>query len=192
MLGFGINIDGLVHAMGFGYYVLVYGIGALAMALSISAYQFRRRVSIIIFNCFGQLSWVAHFVLQGDLTSAIACGLTAAMLALFSKKDKWKWATGKLSVILFITVITVFSILTFKVWSDVFPLLAGVLAVIANCQSREKRLRIISVFYCLSWACNSTFKIYPIALSCDLMCTVSAVVSLIRYRNSDKKDHKFT
>ena len=186
MLGFSVNLDGLRAAMGIGYYVLIYGIGALAMLFSISAYQFRRRVSIIIFNCFGQLSWVAHFVLQGDLTSAIACGLTAAMLALFSKKDKWKWATGKISVITFIAVITAFSLLTFKVWSDVFPLLAGILAVIANCQSSEKRLRAISFFYCLSWSCNSIFKVYPIALANDLACTVSTVVSLIRYRKTEK------
>ena len=37
---------------------------------------------------------------------------------------------------------------------------------------------------------NSILNVYPIAFACDLLCTVSAAVSLIRYRDkgSDKKN----
>ncbi len=115
----GLNVEGTV---GFGYYFLLYGIGILAMAFSTAAYQFKHRVTIILMNFFGQLCWVMHFLLQGDLTSAIACTLTAVMLAVFSKKDKLKWATHPVIIVFFIMLLPGFSLLSFKEWSDVFSL----------------------------------------------------------------------
>ena len=178
----GFSIDTLSEALGVFYYILVYGIGILAMVFSVSAYQFKRRVTIILFNFCGQLCWIMYFLLQGDLTSAIVCGLTALMLAVFSKKDKWKWAANPLMIIFFITLLSGFSLLSFKQWSDIFPLTAGIFAVIANSRSTEKRLRQFCVLWLLSWLMNSTFKMYPVAFLNDFMCTVSAIVSLIRYR----------
>ena len=179
------DIKEFANALGAFYYVLVYGIGLLAMFFSISAYQFKHRVTIILFNCFGQTCWVVHFLLQGDLTSAIACALSAIMLAIFSKKDQWKWAVSRFTVVLFIVILSGFSLLSFKVWSDIFPVLAGIFAVIANSQSSEKRLRQYSILWCLFWCFNSIFKLYPIALANDLLCTGSTVVALVRYRKKD-------
>jgi hypothetical protein len=87
----------------------------------------------------------------------------------------------------FIALLSGFSLLSFKVWSDIFPLLAGVFAVIANSRTTEKRLRQFSIFWCVFWLLNSSFKMYPVALVNDLFCTISNIVSLIRYRDKSKK-----
>ena len=181
MLNF--SVQEFAEALGIFYYILVYGVGAIAMSLSISAYQFKHRITIILFNCFGQSCWVLHFLLQGDLTSAIACALSAVMLAIFSRKDKWKWSTSPVSIAIFIIIISGFSLISFKGWKDVFPLLAGVFAVLANSRSSEKHLRQLALFWCLFWLMNSIMKFYPIALANDLLCTISTIVALIRYRN---------
>ena len=175
----------LQETLGFTYYILVYGVGFLAMAFCVCAYQFRRRATIILCNCFGQLCWVIYFLLQSDFTSAIACALTALMLSVFSKKDKWKWATHPVSIIFFILLLSGFSMLSFKVWSDIFPLLAGIFAVIGNSCATEKRLRQFSILWCLFWMMNSISKVYPVAFANDFMCTASAVISLIRYRDKN-------
>ena len=180
---FSIDVTAFAEALGVFYYVLVYGVGVLAMAFCISAYQFRKRATIIIFNCFGQIFWVMHFVFQGDLTSAIACALSAAMLAVFSKKSVWKWVASPITIVASILILSGFSLVTFKVWYDVFPMLAGVFAVIANSRTSEKRLRQFSIFWCLCWVMNSVLKGYPVALANDLLCTASAIISLVRYRN---------
>ena len=184
---FSFSVEGLVTALGKGYWVLVYGVGLIAMILSIVAFQFKRRVTIILSNFLGQVSWVLYFLLQGDLTSSIACALSAVMMAVFSKKDKWKWATSPVSIGVFIILISGFSLLSFAVWSDIFPLLAGVFAVIANSRSSEKRLRQYSLFWCLFWLLNSAFKMYPVAFANDFLCTVSTIVALIRYREKNIK-----
>ena len=38
------SVEGLVNALGIGYYILVCAIGVIAMALSVVAFQFKRRV----------------------------------------------------------------------------------------------------------------------------------------------------
>ena len=179
------SVEPLKEAMGIGYYILVYGIGVIAMTLSVVAFQFKRRVTIVLSHFFAQSCWVAYFLLQGDLMSAIACGLSAIMLALFSKKEQWKWTTGPISIAFFILLFVGFSLVSFRVWSDVFPLLAGVFAVIANSRSSEKRLRQFGLFWCLFWLLNSAFKMYPVALANDLLCTVSTAVALFRYRTKN-------
>lgn len=181
----GIFTEKLAASMGIWYYVLIYGIGALAMTLSVIAFQFKKRVTILLSNFLGQSCWVAYFLLQNDPVSAVVCGLSAIMLALFAKKEQWKWAAGHISIALFILLFSGISLVTFRTWSDVFPLLAGVFAVIANSRTTEKRLRQFSLLWCLFWLLNSTFKLYPVALANDLLCTVSTVVALIRYRNQE-------
>lgn len=181
-----INVKELIDSLGIAYYIIVYAIGVVAMALSVMAFQFKHRVTIILSNFFGQSCWVIYFLLQGDLTSAIACALSALMLAVFSKKDKWSWATHPVVIVFFIALLSGFSLLSFKSWVDVFPLLAGVFAVIANSRSTEKRLRQFALFWCLFWLLNSTFKVYPVAFVNDFMCTCSTVIALIRYRDKSK------
>ena len=179
---FSFSVDGIVAALGKSYSIFVYGTGIIAMLLSIVAFQFKHRATIILSNFLGQTCWVVHFLLQGDLTSAIACALSAIMLAVFSQKERRKWVASPPCIVFFVVLISGFSLLSFKVWSDIFPLLAGVFAVIANSRSDEKRLRQISFFWCLFWLLNSIFKMYPVAFANDLLCTVSTVVALIRYR----------
>ena len=187
---FGFSVDGFAAALGIWYYILVYGVGVIAMTLSIIAFQFKRRVTIILSNFFGQTCWVAYFLLQGDVTSAIACALSALMLAVSAKKGSWKWVASPIVAIAFILILSGFSMLSFEGWSDIFPLLAGVFAVLANSRSSEKRLRQLSVFWCLFWLLNSIFKMYPVALANDMLCTVSTIVALIRYREKGVKNEK--
>jgi hypothetical protein len=175
-------VNELMDILGIGYYVLVYGVGILAMAFCVMAYQFKKRVNIILSNLGGQICWVLYFALQADLTSAITCALSAVMLSVFSKKGKWKIADSLITVIAFIIVIAGFSALSFKVWSDIFPLLAGIFGVITHSRATEKRLRQCSILWLLCWILNGVFKVYPIALINDSMCLVSSIIALVRFR----------
>ena len=175
---------------GTGYGILIYAVGIVAIAFSVAAFQLKHRVSIILCTFCGQSCWVLHFLLQADFTSAVSCGLSAVMLAVFSRQNKWKWATGPAMIALFITLISGFSLLTFKTWKDAFPLMAGVFVVIANSRKSEKRLRQFSLLWCLSWMMNSITKGYPVAFVRDFSCAASTVVGLIRCRKKEEKSER--
>lgn len=183
-----VYVQKMIETLDVWYYVLVYAVGVIAMIFSVIAVQFKNRITIILCNFLGQASWVAYFVLYGDIPSAIACALSVGMLAVFAQKDKWKWSTHPVTVVLFTVIIAGFSAIGFQSWKDVFPILAGVFAVIANSRSDEKSLRQFSLFWFLFWLINSTLKWYPVAFINDFLCTVSAVIALIRYRKETKQD----
>ena len=175
---------------GLWHTAFIYLSGILAMLLSVIAYQFKHRVTIIVVNFSGQACWVVYFLLQSDFTSAVSCALTVIVMAVYSMKGKWAWVSRNVTAISFLLAVTVFSVLTFATWMDIFPLLAGIFAVIANSQSNEKRLRQFSAIWCALWLVNSILKVYPVALVNDVLCTGSTIVSLIRYRNSDTKNRE--
>ena len=172
-------------AGGVGLTVLIYAVGILAMVLSVMAYQFKYRVTIIVVNFSGQACWVLYFLLQSDFTSAISCALTVIVMAVYSMKGKRKWVSSRLCAAVFLVATVCFSILTFASWRDIFPLLAGVFAVIANSRSDEKSLRQFSAIWCALWLANSIVKVYPVALVNDVLCTGSTIVSLVRYRDKE-------
>lgn len=170
---------------GVGLTVLIYAVGILAMVLSVMAYQFKYRVTIIVVNFSGQACWVLYFLLQSDFTSAISCALTVTVMAVYSMKGRWKWVSNRLVAVAFTASVVGFSVWTFAGWRDIFPLLAGVFAVIANSRSDEKSLRQFSAIWCALWLANSIVKVYPVALVNDVLCTGSTIVSLIRYRDKE-------
>ena len=172
-----------IDGAGAGLTALIYAVGILAMVLSVIAYQFKHRVTIIVVNFSGQACWVVYFLLQNDFTSAVSCALTVIVMAVYSMKGKWDWVSSKICAMLFLVAVVGFSILTFATWKDIFPLLAGVFAVIANSRSDEKRLRQFSSVWCALWLMNSILKFYPVALVNDVLCTGSTIVSLVRYRD---------
>lgn len=176
-------MDALKEALGGGYYTaLVYAVGILALGFSVVAFQFRHRVTIVLSSFLGQSAWVVYFLLQSDRASAVACALSAVMLAVFSQRERWRWATSVPCVTAFAVVICGFSLLTFSSWLDIFPLLAGFFCVIANSRPTEKRLRQFALLWCAFWLINSILRVYPVAFLNDLFCTVSAIVALVRYR----------
>ena len=63
-----------------GLTVAIYAVGIMAMLLSVIAYQFKYRVTIIVVNFSGQACWVLYFLLQSDFTSAVSCAITVAVM----------------------------------------------------------------------------------------------------------------
>ena len=183
---FGLEITGLLDALRIDgasteLIVLIYAVGILAMVLSVIAYQFKYRVTIIVVNFSGQACWVIYFLLQSDFTSAVSCALTVIVMAIYSMKGKWTWVSSKICFVTFMVAMISFSLVTFAGWKDIFPLLAGVFAVIANSRSDERSLRFYSAIWCALWLMNSILKVYPVAFVNDVLCTSSSIISIFRY-----------
>lgn len=183
---FGLEITGLLDALRIDgasteLTVLIYAVGILAMVLSVIAYQFKYRVTIIVVNFSGQACWVIYFLLQSDFTSAVSCALTVIVMAIYSMKGKWTWVSSKICFATFMVAMISFSLVTFAGWKDIFPLLAGVFAVIANSRSDEHSLRFFSAIWCALWLMNSILKVYPVAFVNDVLCTSSSIISIFRY-----------
>ena len=82
-------LSGFLETNSVGYEILVYAVGIIAIIFSVIAFQFKYKITIILCSFLGQSCWVIYFLLQSDFTSAISCALSAVMLAVFSRQNKY-------------------------------------------------------------------------------------------------------
>lgn len=177
----------LDNSLGIWYLIILNAFGVMAICCKVCEYQFRGRNTIFLLAMFALILWVLYFVFQGDFVSAIANIISFVSVFVFSKREKCKWARSVWWLILFVALQCLLSALAFKSWKDLFAFAAGVLGVFAYYSLDLKKYRFLSFFYAVSWLCNSLFKMYPLALICDVLSTTSVTISIYRYDIKKKK-----
>jgi hypothetical protein len=179
----------LSNSLGIWYLIILNAFGVIAICCKVCEYQLRGRKTIFLLAMSSQTLWVLYFVCQGDFISAIASGISFVSVLIFSQREKHAWARSVLWLIFFLALQGALTVFTFKTWRDLFALSAGVLGVFAYYTLDLKKYRFLSLFYALSWLCNSIFKMYPIALASDAFSTISVSIGIYRY---DIKKQKST
>ena len=171
----------LDNSLGIWYLIILNAFGVIAILCKVCEYQFRGRNTIFLFAMFALILWVLYFVFQGDFVSAIANIISFTSVFIFSKREKCKWARSVWWLILFVAIQCLLSAFAFKSWKDLFAFAAGVVGVFAYFCIDLKKYRFLSFFYAVAWLGNSLFKMYPVALCCDVFSTISVTLAIIRY-----------
>ena len=181
-------VSSLSGALGGGYPILYNVIGVISIVLQILIFQMRDRKQIVTVGIMSDIGWLSYFVLQGDLISGTSglIGIMSKTIALL--RDKHAWAKSKLWNVFFLGVAAVFSLCAFKIWKDIFALLACTSAVLAFFMEDENKIRKISLFTYSMFVCNSLSKGYVVAFIADITALISVIVSLIRYGKKSKEE----
>ena len=124
--------------------------------------------------------------MQGDLISGAASiiGIMSKIIVLL--RQKHRWAESMAWNIFFMVFAGVFSTLTFRVWMDVFAVVACMLSILAYFMKDENEIRKLALFAYCAFMCNSISKLYVVALVADITAFTSCIIALIRYRNKEK------
>ena len=172
-------------AMGIWYPILFNVIGIISIFLQFMIFQMKRKKQIVFVGILSDIGWLSYFALQGDFISGTAniIGIMSKIIILF--QSKYRWAESKLWNIFFVAFAAVFSALTFKVWMDIFALMACTLSILAFFMTKENNIRKVALFAYCAFACNSISKLYVVALIADITALISCIIALIRYKNED-------
>ena len=185
--------EGMVKAfedtMGVGYPILYNAIGVISIFLQFMIFQMKCKKRIVFVGILSDIGWLSYFALQGDFISG-----TANIIGIMSKvviilQSKYRWAESKLWNIFFVAFAAVFSVLTFKVWMDIFALIACTLSILAFFMEKENNIRKVALFAYCAFACNSISKFYIVALIADITALISCVMGLIRYKNNEVEEN---
>lgn len=176
-----IIVQGL-SSLGVWYDILVNFFGVIAIILLVMSFQMKSRIKLLLVFILSQSTWIIYFVLQGDLASGIMCTIAIIMSLIFMQREKHKWANSIFWLFFFVALMLTCSILTFKDWRDLFPLLGNVLTAISFFTLNDKLLRTINIGTYLCWMGNSISKLYIVALISDTLTLISVIVSLIRLK----------
>jgi hypothetical protein len=175
-------VKALDGGMGIWYPILYNAIGVISIVLQFMIFQMKRKKQIVFVGILSDIGWLSYFALQGDFISGTAniIGIMSKIIILL--QDKYKWAKSKLWNVFFVAFAVVFSILTFKVWMDVFALIACTLSILAFFMKDENNIRKVALLAYCAFACNSISKLYIVALIADVTALISCIIALIRYK----------
>ena len=176
------TLDG---TMGIWYSILFNAIGVISIFLQFMIFQMKRKKQIVFVGILSDIGWLSYFALQGDFISGTAniIGIMSKIIILL--QSKYRWAESKLWNIFFVAFAAVFSALTFKVWMDIFALMACTLSILAFFMTKENNIRKVALLAYCAFACNSISKLYVVALIADITALISCIIALIRYKNEN-------
>ena len=171
--------------MGIWYPILFNAIGVISIFLQFMIFQMKRKKQIVFVGILSDIGWLSYFALQGDFISGTAniIGIMSKIIILL--QSKYRWAESKLWNIFFVAFAAVFSALTFKVWMDIFALMACTLSILAFFMTKENNIRKVALLAYCAFACNSISKLYVVALIADITALISCMLALLRYKNED-------
>ena len=175
-------IETLQKFLGKGYSILFNVIGIISIFLQFMIFQMSNKRKIVFVGVMSDFGWLSYFVLQGDFISG-----TANIIGIMSKivillQNKYRWANGYGWNIFFVLFAVGFSLCTFKVWMDIFAIIACSLSILAYFMKDENNIRRIAFLSFCAFACNSISKLYIVALVADITALISCLSALIRYK----------
>ncbi len=172
--------------LGIWYHILYNAIGVIAIIVQFMIYQMTNRKSILLVGIFSHIGFFSYFFLQGQFISGVGNVIGIISSIIFLMRDKYRWANSKLWIIFFLAVAATFSILTFKTWKDIFPMLGCLSSMLAFFMIKEENIIKISFFTYVFFMCNSISKLLIVALIADVTAFISVLISLLRLRKKAK------
>ncbi len=171
----------LSNFLGIWYIIILNAFGVIAIILKASEFQLKSRKLIFLFASLSALCWVMYFLVQGDFVSMFINFISMINIIIFLQRDRYKWASSKWLLLLFVLLQLSLGILTFKYWHDIFAIVGGVLTTLSYFVINKKTYRYINVFNMSCWVANSISKMYIIALINDSFALISVIVSIFRF-----------
>ena len=181
-------VQTLNGSLGVWYKILFNAIGVISIFLQFMIFQMENKKKIVFVGILSDIGWLSYFALQGDFISG-----TANIIGIMSKvviilQERHKWANSSLWNVFFVAFAATFSMLTFKVWMDIFAVAACTLSILAFFMKKENDIRKVALLSYCAFACNSISKLYVVALIADVTALISCGVALYRYRNQETKE----
>ena len=160
--------------------------GYIAMALTILSFQFRKHRWILAFMTASSVFWILHYVMMGLYPAAAINTMNMFRNYIYSLREK-KGINSKLIPAFFVVVATVSVLATWEnVWS-ILPLMASIIATIANWQTQTTRLKLLSCPRYGLWLAYDLINKSQAGVINDAFTIGSICFSLIKERLQQKK-----
>ncbi len=151
-------------------------IGLIGVGLTMLTFQVNNRSVMLRILAASCLVWVLHYMLIGALTGAGMLLLAAVRSYLFERYrhlDRVLW-------VMFVALI-IATVVTWKNWTSILPLIGMVLATIAVWQKNPRHIRLLSLTYAPFWVTYNLMNgSYP-GMAADMIAFTSVLIGIYRF-----------
>ena len=160
--------------------------GFIAMGLTVLSFQFRRHGWILAVMTASSVFWILHYVMLGLYPAAAINTMNLLRNYIYSLREKKninsKWIPAFFVVVAAASVLSTWE----NVWS-VLPLMASVIATIANWQTQTKRLKLLSCPRYGLWLAYDLINGSWAGAANDLLTIGSIAASLLKQRWDEQR-----
>ena len=171
-------------------FIIAQVIGFMAMGFGISAYQMRKRASIIAMQNITNIFWIVQYLLLGAYSAVFVNAIAIVRNAVYSLRGKYKFADSIWIPIISATAFVISGFFTFKTVFDILPIIAMILASFAFFMKDEMHIRYLSIFVAVPWIIFSIYSGSIAGALADSITLVSIIVAIIRYKQAMKPSNK--
>lgn len=162
-------------------------VGIIAFLFFISSIQLKDKGKLLIFQLFANLFYALQYILLNVVVAGsmnILSVFRCFILFLYAKKKK---NPPKVILVLFIFLIISIGIFTYESYLSIIPIGITLLYTISTFQDDMKSIRVLFIIAAIFWIIyNLSVGAYT-ALIGNAFELTSGIVSIIRYRNKNKK-----
>ena len=155
--------------------------GFIAMGLTVLSFQFRKHGWILTMMTASSIFWIVHYVMMGLYPAAAINTMNLLRNYIYSLREK-KNINSRLIPAFFVIVAAASVISTWENAWSVLPLMASVIATIANWQTQTKRLKLLSCPRYGLWLAYDLINGSWAGAVNDVFTIGSIVVSLLKQR----------
>ena len=177
----------------------IQAIGIVAMAINISAFQFKNKRTLLMFICVGSGLFSINMFLLGAVTGGIMNVLGVVRSLVYVDKDKLpipvKWVNAMFFAAYMISYVLSFTVFGTEAIArnfilELLPIIAMSAMTIAFTSSNSKTIRLAGF---ISSPCWLTYNIFNNAIGgiiCEIFILISIISALIRIDILGKKEEK--
>lgn len=163
-------------------------IGVFAMIFSLLVFQANNRKQMLSLHSVANFLYFVHLYLLNGLTGALTSLIAGVRNLIYTKYEKGKRPIAV--PLIFIGILAIVCVITWKDWTSLLPISGGVLGTISFWQKKPKNIRLFSLFVSPMWFVYGIINgSYAIILT-ELVMFSSDVIGIIRYDILKKKKSK--
>ena len=183
-------VNFLSDTFGIWYLIILNAFGVIAIVFKMSEAWLKRRCLIIAFACISTGCWMCYYLLNGNFTSMLVSVVAITKYLIFAQRERHKWADSKWWLYGFIVLQVIICVLTFKNWTSILSVSAGILGTFAYFTLSQKSYRwcLLSCQSC--WVIHDAINLYYVALFANVLASVSIIFSIIKFSIAERKSNR--
>lgn len=164
-------------------------IGYIAVAENLLIYISNRRERILLFKFISDALWLVNYLLMGGFTGAALNGIAMTREAVFSVRDRYKWAESKWIPALFLALTWLSPAIEWIkadgfIWQPLLPAFGSMIFVIGFYIRNTRMTKITSLFGNALWMTYAILLSNWAGMTGNILMLISALIGIVHERKT--------
>ena len=162
------------------FYVFTQFIGLIGLFFSLFSFQQKERKWLMVCQLIASLSFSLQLFLLGGITGACLDIISSIRTLVFANRNKHKWASSYIWLILFVFLMIAIGIITWSNAYSILPIIGSVLSTIALWMKEEKKIRLISLSVGPFWLVYNLVNGAVTGALNEVIAMISIIIGIVR------------